>query len=120
MSPFPSLQAQLSHFSNELLSEFSSDTRLFDFSVQNQGQTTDVTDFGSGGLLVEGFAATESLQQIGIRDVILLSTNPHIKLSSLLTQTASLYISLSDGTRSNFTGLIQQVANLGSDGALAR
>ena len=79
-----------------------------------------MTDFGSGGLLVEGFAATESLQQISSRDVILLSTNPRIKLSSLLTQTASLYISLSDGTRSSFTGLIQQVANLGSDGALAR
>lgn len=121
MSLFPSLQTQLSRFSNSILGEFSSDTRLYDFSVQDKGEQTEFKqDFGSGGLLVEGFAATESLHNISVRDVILLSTNPSIKLSSLLTQTASLHISLSDGTRSSFTGLIQQVANLGSDGALAR
>ncbi|MET3119804.1 uncharacterized protein involved in type VI secretion and phage assembly, partial [Undibacterium sp. GrIS 1.8] len=99
MSLFPSLQAQLSQFSNSILGEFSSDTRLYDFSVQDKGEQTEFKqDFGSGGLLVEGFAATESLHNISVRDVILLSTNPSIKLSSLLTQTASLHISLSDGT----------------------
>ncbi|MET3118740.1 hypothetical protein AAKU64_002973, partial [Undibacterium sp. GrIS 1.8] len=103
MSQFPALQAQLTQFASNAASgllsqfsgEFSSDTRLYDFSLQNAEQ---VVDFGSGGLLVEGFAAQEALHSISTRDVILLSTNPSIKLSSLLTQTASLHISLSDGT----------------------
>mgnify|MGYP001610263481 CR=1 FL=1 len=43
-----------------------------------------------------------------------------IKLNTLLGQTAGLQISLSDGTRTTFTGLINHVAALGSDGGLAR
>ena len=41
-------------------------------------------DLGSGGLLVEAFAANEQLQTIGARDIIVLLTSAHFELALLL------------------------------------
>lgn len=97
------------------LAHFASDTRLYELTLKEAPDA-----LGDGGLLVEAFAAVETLHAVGARDVIVLSTNAHIELNTLLGQTASLQVSLSDGTRTTFTGLINQASQLGSDGGLAR
>lgn len=104
---------------SSLLNEatFASDSRLYEFTLH----TTDAQqDLGTSGLLVEAFAAQEGLQDIGFRDVILLSTHANIDLSGLLMQSASLQVSLADGSRIPFSGLINQAELLGSDGGLTR
>lgn len=40
--------------------------------------------WGPGGLLVEAFAADDAVQGLGARDVIVLSTDAHLKLAPLL------------------------------------
>ncbi|MES2316882.1 MAG: type VI secretion system Vgr family protein [Pseudomonadota bacterium] len=97
------------------LAQFASDSRLYALTVGN-----DSADLGAGGLLVEAFAADDEVQGIGGRDVIVLSTDAHIALEPLLGQTASLEVSLADGTRTSFAGNISEVAMLGSEGGLAR
>ncbi|MDQ2987889.1 MAG: phage late control D family protein, partial [Pseudomonadota bacterium] len=92
------------------LSEFSSQTRLYELSFPDS----------KVGLMVEAFCADEQLQGIGHRDVIALSTRAKIVPSSLLGVEASLEISLADGTRASFGGYVSQVAALGSDGGLSR
>ena len=102
-----------------VLARFASDTRLYELTLKDAPDHLDLA-LGSGGLLVEAFAAVETLHAVGARDVIVLSTNAHIELGSLLGQVATLQVSLSDGTRTTFTGLINQASQLGSDGGLAR
>jgi Rhs element Vgr protein len=97
------------------LSQFSSASRLYALTVGDGD-----ADLGSGGLLVEAFAADDAVQGIGARDVIVLSTDAHISLAPLLGQNASLEVSLADGTRTRFDGDISEVAMLGSEGGLAR
>ena len=58
------------------LAQFSSQTRLYALTI---GEGT--ADPGPGGLLVEAFAADDALQEIGSRDVIVLSTNAHLSRS---------------------------------------
>ena len=97
------------------LAQFSSASRLYALTVGDGS-----AELGSGGLLVEAFAADDLVQGIGGRDVIVLSTDAHISLAPLLGQPASLEVSLSDGTRTRFEGDISEVAMLGSEGGLAR
>ncbi|PWF48648.1 type VI secretion system Vgr family protein, partial [Massilia glaciei] len=97
------------------LAQFSSATRLYELTV-GDGRA----DLGSGGLLVEAFAADDAVQGVGWRDVIVVSTSAHIKLSPLLGQPASLAVSLADGTRTSFCGHVSEAATLGSEGGLAR
>jgi type VI secretion system secreted protein VgrG len=97
------------------LASFTSASRLYQLCFGNEGPDCD-----SGRLLVEAFVATEELQTIGVRDIIVLSTNAHLQLKTLLGQPASLHVSLADGTRTTFSGLINQAAMLGSEGGLAR
>jgi type VI secretion system VgrG family protein len=97
------------------LAQFSSDTRLYELTVGDGSP-----DLGSGGLLVEAFAADDGMQEIGSRDVIALSTSAYIALESLLGQPAALDVSLADGTRTRFAGEISEADMLGSDGGLAR
>ena len=97
------------------LAQFSSATRLYALTVASGS-----VDHGSESLLVEAFAADDAVQGVGGRDVIVLSTNAHIALESLLGQPGSLEVSLADGTRSSFAGHVTQVAMLGSEGGLAR
>jgi type VI secretion system VgrG family protein len=97
------------------LAQFSSATRLYELTLDEEGD-----ELGSGGLLVEAFAADDSVQGVGARDIIVLSTNAHIELAPLLGQQASLAVSLANGSRTAFYGDITQAAMLGSEGGLAR
>jgi type VI secretion system secreted protein VgrG len=97
------------------LAQFSSASRMYALTVGDGS-----ADLGAGGLLVEAFAADDEVQGIGGRDVIVLSTDAHIALKSLLGQPASLEVSLADGTRTTFAGSINELAMLGSEGGLAR
>ncbi len=97
------------------LAQFSSATRLYELTVGVR-----VADLGSGGLLVEAFAADDAVQGVGGRDVIVVSTSAHIKLAALLGQPATLEVSLADGSRTSFCGDISEAAMLGSEGGLAR
>jgi type VI secretion system secreted protein VgrG len=94
------------------LSEFSSHSRLYELTFKDQRN--------GAGLLVEAFAADEQLLGIGGFDVIALSTRAKVAHSSLLGQEACLQISLADGTRAGLSGLVSQMATLGSDGGLSR
>src|SRR4051812_36215118 len=93
------------------LASFASTTRLYQLSFGNDDQDRQV-----GGLLVEAFAASEELQTVGSRDIIVLSTDAHLELKTLLGRQARLQVSLADGSRTAFSGLINQAAMLGSDG----
>jgi type VI secretion system secreted protein VgrG len=95
------------------LAEFSSSTRLYELSTVDPS-------LGSSGLLVEAFSGVDALQEVGWRDVIVLSTTARLDPAALLGQTAALDISLADGSRSRFGGEIVEAAMLGSDGGLAR
>jgi type VI secretion system secreted protein VgrG len=97
------------------LAGFASATRLLVLSIAD-GKA----EMSSDELLVEAFSCTDTLQEIGARDVIALSTNAFIDLKSLLGKTGELKISLADGTRATFGGDISEVAMLGSEGGMAR
>ncbi|MDB5747649.1 MAG: type secretion system tip protein VgrG, partial [Massilia sp.] len=97
------------------LAEFSSASRLYELSI-GEGDTEHL----SHTLLVEAFSATDTVHGIGARDVIVLSTRVQAGLGALLGQAAALHVSLADGTRTSFAGDISEVAQLGSDGGLAR
>ena len=96
----------------DALAEFSSRTRLYELSIGEEG--------AAGSLLVEAFAASDAVQEVGYRDVIVLSTSDRVDPAELLGQPAQLAISLADGSRGAFGGEINEVAMLGSDGGLAR
>ncbi|HEY4317356.1 MAG TPA: type VI secretion system Vgr family protein [Herbaspirillum sp.] len=93
---------------NQLL-QFSSATRLYDITLA-----------GADGLSVEAFAAVESLHAISVRDVIVLSLDAAIELKSLIGGAATLHITLADGSRTAFGGLVSEAAMLGSEGGFAR
>jgi len=97
------------------LAQFASATRLYALSLEDDGP-----ELGSGGLLVEAFAARDSLQGVGVRDVIALSTRADIDIAALLGKTAGLEVSLAAGTRTTFAGEISEMALLGSEGGFAR
>jgi type VI secretion system secreted protein VgrG len=97
------------------LAQFSSTTRLYELTIGDSS-----IDLCSGGLLVEAFAADDAVNDIGARDVIVLSTSAYVEMGTLLGQVASLKMSLADGTRTSFAGDISEVAMLGSDGGFAR
>jgi type VI secretion system secreted protein VgrG len=95
------------------LATFSSATRLYAMAFKDE--RLDV-----GELLVEAFLAVDELQTVGARDVIVLSTNGSVDLDVLLGQQASFQISLADGTRASFTGLVNEADMLGSSADLVR
>jgi type VI secretion system secreted protein VgrG len=97
------------------LAQFSSASRLYALTIGDDG-----TVLSSGELLVEAFAADDGVQDIGARDVIVVSTSAYIEMEPLLGQPATLEVSLADGTRTSFAGDISEVAMLGSEGGLAR
>jgi Rhs element Vgr protein len=97
------------------LAEFSDASRLYALRLRNEAGA-----IKAGKLLVEAFVASDTLQEIGVRDVIVLSTSAHVALEPLLGQEAALEISLADGTRVSFGGEVSEVAMLGTDGGLAR
>ncbi|MEO7581095.1 MAG: type VI secretion system tip protein VgrG, partial [Massilia sp.] len=101
------------------LAQFSSASRLYELRIGEAREDDLRAGLGSGGLLVEAFAADDTVQETGARDVIAVSTSAHVDLASLLGQAASLQVSLADGSRASFTGDICEAAMLGSEGGLA-
>ena len=97
------------------LADFSSASRLYALTLPNQPSVS---------LAVEAFTATEALHSVGARDLIVLSTDAQLQPNTLLGQTATLHVSLSDGSRTTFTGLVSEVAKLGTtlaaQGSLSR
>ena len=93
------------------LAEFSGATRLIDLKIGERDEY---------GLLVEAFAAEEAMQEVGLREVIALSTSAYIPVTALLGKPAILELSLANGERARFSGEICDAAMLGSDGGLAR
>lgn len=87
------------------LADFSSASRLYALTLPNQASVS---------LAVEAFTATEALHSVGTRDLIVLSTDAQLQPNTLLGQTATLHVSLSDGSRTTFTGLVSEVAKLGT------
>ncbi len=96
------------------LAQFSSASRLYELKLESDGE------YGSGGLLVEAFLADDALQEVGARDVIVLSTSAKVSLQALLGQRATIEASLADASRTRFHGYISGAAMLGSEGGLAR
>lgn len=96
-----------------VLAEYSGTSRLLELTI-GEGRTL------RRDLLVEAFFATDALQEVGHCDVIALSTSAFVQPQSLLGQAARLELTLADGTRSPLSGEISEVAQLGSDGGLAR
>lgn len=92
------------------LAGFSSASRLMEFHAEDV----------EAGLMVEAFCADEALQAVGSRDLILLSTRADVELEPLLGQPASLALSLADGSRTRFSGVVSEASMLGSFGGLAR
>jgi type VI secretion system secreted protein VgrG len=97
------------------LAQFSSASRLYALRLGG-----DSAGLSPGEFLVEAFAADDGVQDIGARDVIVVSTSAYIEMEPLLGQPATLEVSLADGTRTSFAGDISEVAMLGSEGGLAR
>lgn len=93
------------------LTRFSSDTRLYELTLASD----DAPD-----LLVEAFAADDAVHGLGARDIIALSTDAGVALAPLLGTSATLEVSLADGSRTRFSGDVTQVAMLGSEGGFAR
>ena len=79
----------------DALAEFSSKSRLYELTI-GEGNSGPA----AGTLLVEAFAASDAVQEVGYRDVIVLSTSSRLDAAALLGQPALLAISLADGTRS--------------------
>lgn len=95
--------------------QFSGESRLFALTVGRDNAV-----LRAKGLMVEAFVADDEVQGFGGRDVIAVSTDAHIALATLLGQPARIDISLADGTRASFSGNINEVAMLGSEGGFAR
>ena len=91
------------------LVRFASDRRLYEITLERQE-----------GLLVEAFLSDDQLQEVGARDVIVLSTSAHVDIKSLPGQRATLLASLADSSRTRFHGYISAAGMLGSEGGLAR
>jgi type VI secretion system secreted protein VgrG len=95
------------------LAAFTSVTRLYELKFKSDR-------ISASDLLVEAFLAVEEVQCVDSRDIIMLTRADELSLSTLLGQQASLRISLPNGIRTSFTGLISQAAMLSSTGSLVR
>lgn len=111
----PAMSFALTQQISAALAAFSSASRLYELVIDAGGAGP-----APGSLLVEAFAAVDGLQEVGARDVVVLSTSAYVELDALLGEPAALEVCLADGTRERFAGEINEVAMLGSDGGLAR
>ena len=96
------------------LAQFSSDSRLYALAIGDDG------DPSTDDFMVEAFAASDLVSDIGWRDVIAVSYNAFIQGDAILGKVTRLEASLADGTRTTFRGFITAVSNLGTNGGLAR
>ena len=109
------MSAALTERISTALAGYDSATRLYGLELD------DLRGGGAAGeFLVEAFSSNDAVQELGARELIVLSTSAHIELGSLMGRTAKLHVSLADGTRTSFCGDINEVAMLGSNGSLTR
>lgn len=101
-----------------LIANYSSDTRLYEFTFANTDDLTPWLD--NGGLLVAAFSSTDSLHSIPHTDVLVLSRRPDLPLHLVTGRAATLHISLANASRSQINGFITDIQHLGSDGGLTR
>jgi type VI secretion system VgrG family protein len=97
------------------LVRFSSESRLYQLKIGDEGGEP-VGD----ELLVEAFYAEDAVQEVGARDIIVLSLSAFVDLRALLGRAATLSVTQADGSRCGFGGDIAEAAMLGSEGGLAR
>jgi type VI secretion system secreted protein VgrG len=102
--------AQIAGQISAQLAAFTSDTRLYDLE----------TPLGPDHLLVESFAGKEALSSLYEFHITAVSLSTDIELKSLIARQVVLKTRLADGTRSERSGYVCSVAQLGADGGLAR
>ncbi|NMM08662.1 MAG: type VI secretion system tip protein VgrG [Polaromonas sp.] len=108
-----------------LQANFSSAKRLYDLSIEGVQEASPLGAMGTGFLpgqtfMVEAYVGLESLHTASAWDILVLSLDAHVSLSSLLGKICQLHTALADGTRTTTTGMINQALLLGSEGGLAR
>ena len=99
-------------------SGYSSDTRLYEFTLRDSDDLAPWLDHGS--LLVEAFVSQDGLHQLPHTDILVLLRRPDMPISQLMGRAASLHISQADASRTHINGLISAASYLGTDGGLAR
>ncbi len=95
------------------LAEYSGTSRLMNLTI-GDGRVAPC-DF-----LAEAFYAEDGLQDVGSCELIALSTSAFVQPQAMLGLAAKLELRLADGTYAPLSGEISEVAQLGSDGGLAR
>ncbi len=108
-----------------LQASFSAASRLYDLSIAGVQEPSPPHTKASGFLpsqtfMVEAFTGEEALHTTCTWSILVLSTDAHFNLSTLLGKVCQLHTTLSDGSRATTSGLIRQAALLGSEGGLAR
>jgi type VI secretion system secreted protein VgrG len=101
-SPFPLLSSAVA--------DFPTDTRLYQLD----------SPLGPDALLVESWVGREALSELSELHIDCLGTDTHIPLQSLLGQQLVLRTRLADGQWHARSGYAAEVAQLGTDGGLAR
>ena len=109
------MSTELTDIVHAALARFSAESRLYAITVGDEDKEP-----GVGALMVEAFVADDAVGGVGGRDVIAVSTDAYIELAPLLGQPARLHVTLADGSRTVFSGHINEAAMLGSEGGLAR
>ena len=110
-SALPDSVAELGSRLLAALTAFTAEKRLYALEVEGHGDAD---------WLVEAFAATESLNGLAQRELVLLSTDVQLDLEALPGLRATQLTSLADGNRAAFPGLVAAAELLGSDGGFAR
>jgi type VI secretion system secreted protein VgrG len=116
-----------------LQAQFSSASRLYDLSIAGVQEASPPNSLaksalgGSAGgflpgqtFMVEAYTGLEALHCTSQWSILVLSTDAHFNLPSLLGKVCQLHTTLSDGSRVTTSGLIRQAALIGSEGGLAR
>jgi hypothetical protein len=116
-----------------LQAQFSAASRLYDLSIAGVQEASPPNSLaksaigGSAGgfmpgqtFMVEAYIGLEALHCTSQWSILVLSTDAHFKLPSLLGKVCQLHTTLSDGSRVTTSGLIHQAALIGSEGGLAR
>ena len=98
------------HFAASRLATFASDTRLYEIE----------TPLGPDKLLVESWVGREALSSLYEWQIFCLGTDAGIELKTLIAKQVILRTRLADGTQAARSGWVAHIAQLGSDGGLAR
>ncbi|PLK46916.1 type VI secretion system Vgr family protein, partial [Uliginosibacterium sp. TH139] len=97
----------------EVLAGLRSDTRLYECAIEGLSRVEAPLEF-------EAFFGEEALSSLYRYEVLLLSSNAHLSLATLLGRQMRFVVRLSDGSSHARSGYIAQARRLGADGALTR